>query len=356
MSKIVIAMSGGIDSSVAAHLLKQAGHEITGVFMRNGIHAHRGNQKSCCSIEDAYDARRIADQLQIPFYAVNLSEGFNSVIEYFIGEYNQGRTPNPCVMCNRDLKFGKLFDYARAIGAEKVATGHYARVDRASGRPVLRRGVDPGKDQTYMLFSVRPEHLDRMEFPIGDLPKARVREIAHDIGFRIAEKPDSQEICFVPGNDYRELIKERIPQAIASGPVKTLDGEIVGDHPGYQFFTIGQRKGLGIPMGKRVFVVDIDPITNTVTIGDEKDLYRRTAQVSKLNWLSIDPPAAGAKIRGHVKIRHTHEPAAAELRVEGDAVSVTFDEPQKMVTPGQGAAFYDGDVLLGGGWIDKATT
>jgi tRNA-specific 2-thiouridylase len=354
MARYVVAMSGGIDSSVAAHLLKAQGHEVTGVFMRNGIHAHRGNSRSCCSVEDAYDARRIADQLQIPFYAVNLSEGFRSVIDYFVSEYNQGRTPNPCVLCNRDLKFGKLFEYARAIGAERVATGHYAVADGSGPRPVLRRGRDASKDQTYMLFSIRRELLDRVEFPVGGLEKPRVREIAQQIGFRIADKPDSQEICFVPGNDYRELLRERSPRSIQPGQVKTLDGEVVGDHPGHQFFTVGQRKGLGFGLGRRMYVVDIDPITNTVTLGEETELFRRNVAVSKINWL-VDEPAAGARLSVRVKIRHTHEPAPAGITVEADGrATIVFEEPQRMVTPGQGAALYDGDLLLGGGWIDRS--
>jgi tRNA-specific 2-thiouridylase len=355
MARVIVAMSGGIDSSVAAHLLKEEGHDIVGVFMRNGIHAHRANQKSCCSIEDAYDARRVADQLRIPFYAVNFREGFASIIDYFVSEYTQGRTPNPCVICNRDLKFGRLFEYAHAVQAEYVATGHYAQVDRGGGRPALRRGADASKDQSYMLFSIQPRWLRKILFPVGGIPKSQVREIARGLGWAVADKPDSQEICFVPNDDYRTLIRDRAPDAVRPGEIRTQDGRVVGTHDGCQNFTIGQRKGLGTAFGKRMYVTGIDPDTNTVTVGEEKDLYRSTARVAKVNWLSIEPPAPGASLRASVKIRYQHEAAAAEVRVlEGERAEVVFDRPQKMVTPGQGAAFYDGEVVLGGGWIESA--
>lgn len=349
--KILCAMSGGVDSSVAAWLLKQQGHEVIGVFMRNGIEYHRSNQNSCCSLEDAYDARRVADQLGIPFYSVNLKDGFQKIIDYFIDEYNRGRTPNPCILCNRWLKFGALFDYARALGCRKVATGHYARVTEESGRMVLKRGVDASKDQSYVLSLLTQEQLEHTVLPLGDLTKDQVRSLAERAGLRTCRKPDSQEICFVPNNDYRKLLR---PSDLRPGEIRTTDGRVVGRHAGLQLYTIGQRKGLGAH-GKRMYVVELDPERNAVIVGEDAALHRSGMLVERINWLAAAEAVPGRLFRGEVKIRHTHAPAAASIEVlDDERARVLFYEPQRAITPGQAAAFYARDVVLGGGWIAAA--
>lgn len=351
--KILCAMSGGVDSSVAAYLLKQQGHDVIGVFMRNGIDYHRSNQHSCCSVEDAYDARRVADHLGIPFYSVNLKDGFRKLIDYFVDEYNQGRTPNPCVMCNRWLKFGALFDYARVLGCEKVATGHYARVAEEAGTTLLKRGRDHSKDQSYVLCTLTQEQLERTVLPIGGLTKDEVRSLAERAGLRTYNKPDSQEICFVPDNDYRKLFDEA---DLRPGEIRTTEGDVVGRHEGLQLYTIGQRKGIGAH-GKRMYVVELDPETNAVVVGEDAALHREGMLVDRVNWYAVAEASPGRLFRGEVKIRRTHTPAPASIEVlEDGRARVMFYEPQRAITPGQAAAFYAGDVVLGGGWIKASLT
>jgi len=344
-------MSGGIDSAVAALLLRRAGHDVTGVFMRNGVHVEESTQKSCCSVGDAYDARRIADRLGFPFYAVNFADGFEGIIRNFVDEYNAGRTPNPCVLCNRDLKFGRLLQFSDSLGIRTIATGHYARLEPRSGRTALRRARDAKKDQTYMLFALSQAQLSRTLFPLGGLEKPEVRSIAREAGLSIADKPESQEICFVPAGDYRELLRGRTPEAFGEGEFRTTDGELLGTHGGHQNFTVGQRRGLGVAAGRRLYVVRIEPETNTVVLGDEDELRRGEMAVGRVNWVSIDAPTA--PVSAQVRIRHGHEPVPATLTAEaGGRVRAVFKEPQKIVTPGQAAVFYDGDLVLGGGWIE----
>lgn len=345
-------MSGGVDSTVAAFLLRRQGHDVTGVFMRNGIHADQANAKSCCSLADAYDARRAADRLGIPFYALNFEDGFGAIIENFVEEYNAGRTPNPCVLCNRDLKFGRLLRFARSMGIERVATGHYARVEARGARSALLRPRDRRKDQTYMLFALGQEQLARTLFPLGDLEKAQVREIAREAGLAVSAKPESQEICFVPGNDYRRLLRSRTPNRFSIGRFTTVSGEVVGTHNGHQNFTVGQRKGLGVALGRRMYVVRIEPETNTVVLAEGDQLRRDEMVVDTVNWVSIDPPTG--PLRAAVRIRHGHAPAPASIVPESDRrVRIRFDEPAHIVTPGQAAVFYDGELVLGGGWISR---
>jgi len=391
MSRIVLAMSGGVDSSVAACLLKEAGHEVIGVFMRHGEEAQEAcaadgppgfrlpifdsradHKQGCCSASDAEDARRVADRLDIPFYALNLQAEFRQIIDYFIAEYTRGRTPNPCVQCNNWLKFGKLFDYADSVGAEFVATGHYARVgwdqraERASAHrssdggpsaagaalshPTLLRGVAEEKDQSYVLFGIERRLLARMMLPVGTYHKPQIRAIAAKLGLRVADKKDSQEICFVTSGKHDEFVRQRRRSIDMSGQIVTTEGRVVGTHPGIERFTIGQRKGLGVAMGEPYFVVRIEPDTKKVVIGRQEELSRRELTASECNWLT-DPPAD--EFPCSAKIRYNSPPAAATAEVLGEVrLRVTFDEPRYGVAPGQAVVLYDGDRVLGGGWID----
>ncbi|OHB71193.1 MAG: tRNA 2-thiouridine(34) synthase MnmA [Planctomycetes bacterium RBG_16_43_13] len=359
--RVLLAMSGGIDSSVSAYLLKRDGYDVVGVFMRNGasFKSEHTGWHSCCSAEDAYDARRTADILGIPFYILNFEQEFNTIINYFVSEYNRGRTPNPCVMCNKLLKFGKLFEYANGLDADTIATGHYARVEHLNtngngDRFLLKRGKDPSKDQSYALFGLSQLQLARTLFPVGNYLKQEVREIALRENLPAKDKPESQEICFIPDDNYGRLLAEKVPENISEGIVRTMDGKVVGKHSGYQLFTIGQRKGLGIALGKPAYVVDINAEENTVTIGDDKDLLREIMLVRNVNWVSIEPPDIGTHIRADSKIRYNHTAAQSEVEVlKGNSVLVQFARPQRAVTPGQAAVFYQDDVVIGGGWIEK---
>ncbi len=355
-------MSGGIDSSVSAWLLKQAGHQVTGVFMRHGSHAKTSSSSSsnvrrkqgCCSLEDSHDARRVADKLEIPFYVLNFEADFHKVVRYFVEEYDRGATPNPCVICNRDLKFGRLFEYADAVGADKIATGHYARLVQEGGRSILKRGLDHKKDQSYVLFPLGQDQLDRSLFPVGDLGKGEVRQIAREAGFRIADKPESMEICFVPDNNYRNLIAEKIPDRIREGDFVSPHGEVVGRHRGHQFYTIGQRKGLGVAFGEPRYVVGIDAGSNTITLGGPEDLLGGGLEARDMNWISR-VPSPGEIFGASIQIRNQHSGASGNVEVlEGGGGRVRFFEPQRAITPGQGVVFYEGDVVVGGGWITSA--
>ena len=361
MSKVLCAMSGGIDSSVSAWLLKQAGHEVIGVFMRHGSHVKntlppdpkKRQKQGCCSLEDSHDARRIADMLGIPFYVLNFESDFHKVVSYFVSEYDRGVTPNPCIVCNRDLKFGRLFEYADAVGAEKIATGHYARLRQENGRAVLRRGLETRKDQSYVLFPLRQDQLERTLFPVGDLGKEEVRQIAREAGFRIAEKPESMEICFVPDNDYRHLIEEKIPERIVEGNFVSSDGKVLGRHRGHQFYTVGQRKGLGVALGHPMYVVDIDPLENRVVLGESKELLGEELFAREMNWIRRDP-VPGDVFDVSIQIRAQHSGATGQVEVlSGGRARAKFSKPQKAITPGQGVVFYEGDTALGGGWIES---
>ncbi len=366
-------MSGGVDSSVAAHLLLRQGHDVTGVFMRHGEQspvaecaiddspgprlqqvstARLDHKQGCCSAADAEDARRVADRLDIPFYALDMQDEFRRIIDYFVDEYTTGRTPNPCVMCNTWLKFGKLFEYADSLGAEFVATGHYARVV-SPGLPTvpsLCRGMDCTKDQSYALFGIKREVLDRILLPVGDHEKTHIREIAGELGLRVADKRDSQEICFVTSGKHVEFVRaQRGEQADVAGDIVTTGGRVVGRHPGIEGFTIGQRKGLRVAMGEPFFVIRIEPETRRVVIGTKNELARVDLTADDCNWL-VDPPTGS--FRCHAKIRYNAEAAAATAEILPDGrLKVEFDEPRFGVAPGQAAVCYDGDRVLGGGWI-----
>lgn len=371
MSRVVLAMSGGVDSSVAAHLLTQQGHDVIGVFMRHGEKSPAAcdsalpvvsllhHKQGCCTASDAEDARRVADKLGISFYALNLQEEFAQIIDYFVAEYTAGRTPNPCVQCNNWIKFGKLFDYADSVGAEFVATGHYARLKRqADGEVALLRGVDAAKDQSYVLFGIRRELLPRMMLPVGGYDKPAIRRMAAELGLRVAGKPDSQEICFVTRGRYDEFVRGRRESnggnADTAGELVTTAGAVVGQHGGIEGFTVGQRKGLGVALGDRKFVVRIEPDERRVVIGDRAELYRRELTARNANWLveKAECPLFGCR----AQIRYNADARPAMLTMLGEGrFQVEFDQPQFAVTPGQAVVCYDAaenSRVLGGGWIE----
>ncbi|MBN2582964.1 MAG: tRNA 2-thiouridine(34) synthase MnmA [Planctomycetes bacterium] len=351
--KVVVAMSGGVDSSVAALLLKRQGWDVTGLFMRSGLSEGPPEARSCCSQSDALDARRVAVQIGVPFYVLNFADDFDRLIDYFVSEYGRGRTPNPCIVCNRDLKFGRLLDYANTIGAEAVATGHYARLADCDGERALLRSVDPGKDQSYALFPIPYERLARVVLPLGEQTKDDSRRIAAEHGLRVHDKQESQDACFVAG-DYADLIRERRPELLRPGPIVDECGREVGRHPGIAAFTIGQRRGVRVAFGEPRYVVRLDAETATVHVGPHEHLLARGLLVEDVNWLTGRPPREGETIEAAVKIRYRHSATPAEVRCRGGRVEVRFAEPQRAVTPGQAAVFYVGDRVLGGGWIARA--
>jgi tRNA-specific 2-thiouridylase len=357
MAKVLCAMSGGVDSSVAAYLLKKAGHDVMGIFLRLGAGSHEGSSsKACCSMEDSRDAALVASRLDIPYYSLNYSGEFERIIDHFVAEYHRGRTPNPCVLCNQWLKFGSLREKARALGCGAIATGHYARIERSeSGTPQLLRGRDASKDQSYFLFLMPRESLSETYFPVGGLTKSKIREIARSANLPVAEKPESQEICFVPNDDYREVLRARTPDKLRPGKFIDLSGSVLGEHRGHQNFTVGQRRGVGIALGKPAYVVDIDASTNTVTLADRECLRRTEVDVAQVQWISIDTPRDGVSLRVEAQIRHHHHPRPATVTsVSATQVLLRFDEYEEAVAPGQAAVFYRGDVVLGGGWIEAA--
>lgn len=360
--RIVVAMSGGVDSSVAAALLAEQGHDVIGVSMQlydqsegqaRSASSEQASFGTCCTIDDLYDARRVAAVLGIPHYIVNFESRFNQqVVANFIQEYGAGRTPIPCAHCNADLKFATLLERAVALGADRLATGHYARVDKtADGTYVLRRGADDAKDQTYFLFSLTQEQLARAAFPVGHLDKDVVREHARRLQLGVASKPDSQEICFVPDGDYAAFIERAAPELRRPGTLIDQSGDIVGSHEGVHRFTIGQRKGLGVSAPAPRYVLEIRPKTSQVVVGPREALGRTTLTAAHVNWISGTPAANWLSVTA--QIRHRHTPATARVRAtDVGHAQLEFDEPQTAITPGQAVVFYDGDVVLGGGWID----
>lgn len=389
--KVLVAMSGGVDSSVAATLLLREGYDVVGVFMRLGSPGERIDElqpmdepvcdprtiklghQGCCSVSDAADARLVAAKIGVPFYVVNFKKDFGRIMDYFAAEYAAGRTPNPCVRCNDWLKFGKLHEYAKQIDADFVASGHYARVEASGTR--LMRGLDADKDQSYVLFGVPRDQLSHMMLPIGGLRKPRVRELAHEFGLPVFNKPDSQEICFVPDNDYAGFVEKRRPELAAAqtgGEVLDPEGRVVGRHAGQHRFTIGQRRGVGVALGYPVFVVGKNPAENTVTIGPREMLMSSQCEAGEANWLT-DPPPPGEWRKCLAKYRYNTDAVAAEFAVSpssAEAVTtaspsysgrtghfqVRFEYPQEAVTPGQAIVLYDRvepEWVLGGGWIEK---
>jgi tRNA-specific 2-thiouridylase len=364
---IAVAMSGGVDSSTAAAILAHSGETVVGLTLQlwdqtrlAGKHGIPDAPKAgrCCSIDDVYDARRVAEDLGIPYYVVNQEERFeHDVVRPFVDEYLAGRTPIPCSLCNNHIKFDQLLKTARSIGAERIATGHYAinEFDAARGRWIMKRPADRAKDQTYFLFGLTQDQLARTLFPLGYMTKPEVRESARKHGLRLAEKPDSQEICFIPGGDYKQFLTayleeqgEKMPET--SGELVASNGEVIGRHDGIFNFTVGQRKGLGVASSSPLYVLNIDPASHKVTIGADAELPVRTLRAQRLNWISIAELAGPMRVKA--KIRHRHEPAWATLEpgAAGEVIA-TFDEPQRAVTPGQSAVFYNNDEVVGGGWI-----
>ena len=352
--KVVIAMSGGVDSSVAAQMLVEQGYDVVGLFMRLGIDKldTLTKTKVCCSLEDANDARIVADQLGIPFHVLNFKEAFDRIIDVFCTEYLNGRTPNPCIMCNQELKFGKLLDFADMLNADFIATGHYAKVEESHNRYLLKKGADARKDQSYVLFSLNQRQLSKTLFPLGAMTKEAVRKRAGELNLKTKDKPESQDICFVLDNNYHSLLYERYGSRISPGEVKDRQGHLLGKHPGAPFFTIGQRKGLGIALGTPHYVIDIDPRENVVVLGTDDELWEEGLTATTLNWISIDGLQSPMEVQ--VKIRYNHTPAPAVIYPEGaDTVRVEFKEPQRAITPGQAVVFYHNDVVVGGGWIER---
>jgi tRNA-uridine 2-sulfurtransferase len=355
--RIVVAMSGGVDSSVAAALLADQGHDVIGLSMQ--LYDQAGGEASfgsCCSLDDLHDARRVAAALNIPHYIVNFERQFQEhVVSNFVREYTAGRTPLPCAHCNSDLKFATLLERAQGLGADAVATGHYARVERdaASGRYSLRRGADAAKDQSYFLFSLTQQQLACAVFPVGDRPKHSVRDYARQRQLPVANKPDSQEICFIPDHDYAAFLDRQAPGTSRGGAIVDEHGHVLGGHQGIHRFTVGQRKGLGLSAsttGAPMYVLALRPSERQVVVGPKAALERTMLRASGVNWI-IDRP--GRPIRAAAQIRHRHQPAPAAIQsIDDGRAEIVFDAPQIAITPGQAVVFYDEDRVVGGGWID----
>lgn len=350
--RVLVGMSGGVDSSVTAHLLKQEGYDVVGVTMKVWPQdcISRAEDK-CCGPSAIADARGVAHKLGVPHYVVDEADRFERlIIDYFASEYQAGRTPNPCVMCNELLKFGNLWSKAAALGADYIATGHYAIIEHRAAGAVLRKGRDARKDQSYFLFSLSQKQLSRALTPLGAMTKPEIRDIARQLGLRVADKVDSQEICFVPGNNYKEFLRSHLGEGeFHRGGIYSVDGEFLGDHEGIELFTIGQRKGLPGGSPKPLYVVDIDPETSRVIVGGEEELVREEFEVERVNWL-VRPEEIPGEIT--VKIRYSHQGAQAALEpLGGRRARVSLRVPQRAVTPGQAAVFYDSDKVVGGGWI-----
>ncbi len=374
MSRVVVAMSGGVDSSVAANLLLEQGHEVVGVFMRHGkesasacdlddpaanpllplLQNRADHKQGCCSASDAEDARKVADKLSIPFYALNLQKDFSRIIDYFVDEYTIGRTPNPCVMCNNWIKFGRLFDYADSIGAEFVATGHYARLLQDPQDQIrLARGIDGTKDQAYVLFGIEREYLSRMLLPVGGYPKTKIREMAAKISLRVADKKDSQEICFVTSGHHGDFVRQRRGAIDLSGEIITTDGTVVGQHSGIENYTIGQRKGLGVALGTPHYVVKIDRDSRQVVLGSHDELGQQSLLADRLNWLVSPEPKKAFRCQAQIRYNSAAQDATASIcEIDGEhLLQVEFDKPVHGIAPGQAVVCFDGEMVIGGGWI-----
>lgn len=374
--KVLVAMSGGVDSSVAAAMLRDDGYDVVGCFMRLGSPGEALESDSCdtgattkigrgcCSVGDAADARLVAAKLDIPFYVCNFRDDFARIMDYFAAEYAGGRTPNPCVRCNDWLKFGKLREFARSLGIDRVASGHYARVEQVDGRAALARGLDAGKDQSYVLFGVEPAHLEHMMLPIGAMHKGDVRARAAELGLVVADKPDSQEICFVPDDNYAGLVERRRPEVRSRGKILDTQGRVLGEHEGQHHFTIGQRRGVGVALGYPIYVVHKDPTGNTVTVGNADDLLSKSCVAGEANWF-VEPVEGWRTCMA----QHRYNSAAVEAKVRVLApgeqqtysgrcgrFEVEFAQPERAVTEGQAIVLYHRDrpdVVMGGGWIES---
>ena len=354
--KVVVGMSGGVDSSVAAWLLKKQGYDVIGVTMQiwqDELPEQQEENGGCCGLSAVDDARRVAERLQIPYYVMNFKKEFkDNVMDYFVQEYIDGRTPNPCIACNRFVKWESLLKRSLDIGAEYIATGHYARVEQLpNGRYALRKSATAAKDQTYALYNLTQHQLSHTLMPVGEYTKDEIREMAAEIGLVVANKPDSQEICFIPDHDYAKFIEENTDCRLEEGNFVDKYGNVLGRHKGITHYTVGQRKGLNLSMGHPVFVTAIRPETNEVVIGENEDVFSNIVRCNKLNWMAIEG-LAGGEMRVTAKIRYSHKGAPCVIRETGeDTVECVFDEPQRAATPGQAVVFYDGDYVVGGGTI-----
>ncbi len=349
--RVVVAMSGGVDSSVAAALLKRQGYEVIGISMQLWDNSGDDSHGTCCSIDDIHDARRVAGDIGIPHYVLNLEEEFSRyVVDYFVDSYLKGETPNPCLKCNEHLKFDILLRKAIELEADYLATGHYARIvyDEREGRYRLLKGVDHSKDQSYFLFTLTQRELSLLIFPVGSMTKSEVRAIAGEMGLRVAEKRDSQEICFVPHGDYGAFVSERAGSYIEGDIL--YNGRVVGRHSGIHRYTIGQRRGIGVAIGSPVYVTGLDTRTGRLFVGDEEDLFSYGLKAYAVNWVGSAPDRG---FRAYSRIRYRHQGVGSTVYLEDDGIRVFFDEPQRAVTPGQAVVLYDGEEVVGGGWIKE---
>ena len=354
MEKVLIAMSGGVDSSVAAYLMKQRGCDCVGVTMRLFSNDDIGlsREKSCCSLDDVQDARSVAAKLAIPYYVFNFTGDFKSqVIDRFTSAYACGQTPNPCIDCNRYLKFERLYERAQLMGCDAVVTGHYARIGQEGGRWVLKKALDASKDQSYVLYSLTQEQLAHTRLPLGEFEKTDTRRIAEELGFFNARKPDSQDICFVPDGDYAAFIERTTGKTYPEGNFVDEQGNVLGCHRGIIHYTIGQRRGLGIAAETPLYVKRIDPERNEVVLCRDEALYSRALTAKELNWMAFETPPESFRASAKIRYRHTEQPCTVKV-LPGGRVAVEFDEPQRAATPGQAVVFYHGDTVLGGGVIE----
>jgi tRNA-specific 2-thiouridylase len=350
--KVVVAMSGGVDSSVAAGLLKQQGYEVVGMMLRLWSEPGKEDTNRCCTPDAMALARRVAARLDIPFYAVDAKDIFHkTIVNYFLDGYAAGRTPNPCLLCNRVIRWEFLLNHALALGADFMATGHYVRLKNEDGKQKLLRAVDPSKDQSYVLHVLTQDKLAKALFPVGEYPKTQIRELARSFNLPTASRADSQDLCFLAGEDYRDFIRRNAPEILRPGQIVTRDGSVLGEHNGLANYTIGQRKGLGIPSATPLYVLGKDATANTLIVGPQDELGLCTLVAEDVNWISGEPPSG--TFRADVKTRYTARPAAAKVSLleNGTSVQVVFDAAQRDITPGQAAVFYDGEVVLGGGEI-----
>jgi len=362
MVKVVIAMSGGVDSSVAAAMLKKEGYEVIGATMQvwpsKELAYEADKFGGCCGLDAVSDAKRVANKLGIPHYVMNFRDIFaEKVISDFCREYSLGRTPNPCIRCNEHIKFDALLRRAKELNADFVATGHYARIehDEISGRYLLKKGIDRSKDQSYVLYVMTQNQLRHALTPLGGLTKERARQIARELGLPVADKAESQEICFIPDGDYTRFVREYVPRAATPGPILDRDGNTLGQHRGILFYTVGQRKGLGISAREPLYVIDIDPERNAIVVGTGREIYRDELIASHLNWIAIEPPQRPLELKAKIRYRHREADAVITPLSNGDRVHVKFKQPQMAITPGQAVVFYDEDTVVGGGTIEQVS-
>jgi len=353
--KVVVGMSGGVDSSVAAYLLKKLDYDVIGIIMQvwQEDKEYEEREGGCCSLSSVGDARRVADKLDIPFYVMNFKELFKkNVIDYFIDEYMEGKTPNPCIACNKFIKFDAFLNKARALGADYIATGHYASIIKENNRFLLKKSVDDKKDQTYALYNLTQFQLSHILMPCGDYSKDKIREIAKEIGLLVHDKRDSEEICFIPDNNHGKYIENQLPGKIKEGNFIDKKGNVLGRHKGIVYYTIGQRKGLGIAFGRPVFILDINPLTNEIVLGSEEDIFKNELIAKNLNFMPFDSLRNEMKVQ--CKIRYSAKPSSAIISpIDGGKVRIIFDEKQRAITKGQSVVFYDDEIVIGGGIIDE---